>query len=278
MSRTCALILAALVAASPVAAQTVVRPGQTIDGELSSTDPKLDDDSHYDCFTLQTRQGQTLQIDQVSDAFDSYLQVGTGACDSLSLLQSDDDGGDGTNARLTVEGDGASRTIRANSLLAGQIGRYSIRVTEVGSSAGPATSDFRAPQGPYTLLTRQDSSLVFMDQGSVRRVGNIAYVTSYMAVDAASLARGEELSHLAMANEFNCAAEAFRIISGRGYRASGLFVGETAGDRIWGPIAPNSPAEDMFNVGCRGHDPTGKVLGSSPEAIADDFRRASTAR
>ncbi|MBU2272527.1 MAG: hypothetical protein KKG14_08565 [Alphaproteobacteria bacterium] len=286
MIRTYTLLLAAMLVASPVAAQTVVRPGQTINGELSSSDPKLEDDSHYDCFTLQTRQGQTLRIDQTSEAFHSYLSIGTGECGDLTLLQSNVASGGGNSASLTVEGDGARLTIRVNSLFARQTGRYSVRVSEAGSrpqtaprpsqgnvSAGGAESPgLPTPQGRYTLLSRPGSDLLFMEHGSIRRVGDIAHVTSILAQDAEALAE-TQVSHMAVAHEFNCASGTFRAGSGKGYDATGRFMGEIPGGGTWGPIPPGSPSAEMFNVGCRGQAPTGEVLGRSPEAIANDFRR-----
>jgi hypothetical protein len=142
-----ALVVAA--AAGPAAAQNSIRPGQKLTGLLASSDPKLDDDSHYDCFTLQTRRGQTLQIDQTSDAFDSFIQIGTGGCDAFQHQQSDDDSGGGLNSRLVIEGNGDLLTIRVNSLQADQTGLYQLGVSLIGQSAGgisPSVSDpFNAP-------------------------------------------------------------------------------------------------------------------------------------
>lgn len=110
----------------------MIETGQTRTGELSSSDPVLDNGSHYDCFVVQTRQGQTLQIDQASQAFDSYMQVGTGDCSALTLIDSDDDSGDSLDSRIFVVGDGRVLTIRVNSLEGGMTGPYRLTVSESG--------------------------------------------------------------------------------------------------------------------------------------------------
>ena len=147
MPRLPALVALLAAVAGPALAQTALRPGQTVQGELSTSDSTLGDGSYFDCFTIQTRPGQTLQIDQVSDAFDSYVQAGTGTCGNLSGIVSDDDSGGGLNARLQVEGHGGVLTIRANSLSTGMTGRYTLTVSEVGHSSGGGRAASPAPAG-----------------------------------------------------------------------------------------------------------------------------------
>tara|TARA_R110002167_G_scaffold84173_5_gene228827 strand:+ start:792 stop:1643 length:852 start_codon:yes stop_codon:yes gene_type:complete len=153
------------VVACPAAAQTALRPGQTVQGELTASDPTLGDGSHYDCFTIQTRPGQTLQIDQVSDAFDSYLQAGSGACSSnLDNAVSDDDSGGGVNARLQVQGDGGVLTVRANSLSEGMTGRYTLTVAEIGQGTASVRPAAAAAQvrTAHTNPDPFDASAVFI--------------------------------------------------------------------------------------------------------------------
>jgi hypothetical protein len=140
MLRLSALIAVLAAVATPALAQNSIRPGQTVRGELTASDPTLDDGSHYDCFSVQTRRGQNLQIDQMSDAFDSYLTVGAGSCANPTNPASDDDGGGGVNSRVVRVGDGGILTIRVNSLEGGKTGAYQLRVTEVagGAPAAPA--------------------------------------------------------------------------------------------------------------------------------------------
>ena len=143
-------VLITLLAAvsGPAVAQTALRPGQIVQGELTTSDPALGDGSYFDCFSIQTRPGKTLRIDQTSDAFNSYLQAGTGTCGTdLANPMSDDNSGGGRNARLVIQGDGGVLTVRANSLSEGMTGRYTLTVAEVGQGpaiARPAASTAQA--------------------------------------------------------------------------------------------------------------------------------------
>mgnify|MGYP003641370592 CR=1 FL=1 len=166
MLRLPALIALIAVVAGPAAAQTSIRPGQTLRGELSTSDPMLDDGSHYDCFTVQTRQGQRLQIDQTSDAFDSYMAIGSGTCTRLTNSANDDDGGDGLNARLVRMGDGGVLNIRVNSLEGGKTGPYQLGIMEVSdgaSSPAQGVTTIRVGQVARGELTDSDPTL---DDGS----------------------------------------------------------------------------------------------------------------
>lgn len=182
MLRFPALVVLTALIAGPAAAQTTIRPGQTAQGELSASDPMLDDGSHYDCFTVQTRQGQRLQIDQTSDAFDSYLTIGTGACGNPTSAESDDDSGGGLNSRLVRTGDGGLLTIRVNSLEGGKTGAYRLSVRDLsGGTPTPGTSATPA-QGPASLA-----------QASCQRMAEalVAFHESRAAFQRLAIGRGQ---------------------------------------------------------------------------------------
>jgi hypothetical protein len=100
--------------------------GQTMSGKLSATDPKLSDGSVYQAWTYVGTAGETIQVDVVSTDFDAYaiIQDGNGV-----KLSADDDGGGGTNARITytLPYSGAYRLI-ANTYRQGSYGSFSMSV------------------------------------------------------------------------------------------------------------------------------------------------------
>ncbi|MBB4636178.1 hypothetical protein [Longimicrobium terrae] len=136
----CALLLATRAdAQSPGApAVSAVRPavarmvaaGRLEAGALEDGDARLDDDSRYDDFVYMAHAGEQIQVRLSSDAFDPYLYVGRrGAGTALLDAVSDDDSGGGTTAQVTYTARAAGPVIiRANSLMAGQTGRYTLRV------------------------------------------------------------------------------------------------------------------------------------------------------
>jgi len=104
--------------------------GEVFDGWLSESDPVIASGRHGQAWVLEARSGDTYTIDMMSDEFDSYLYVvGPGMLDP----RSNDDGGEGRNARLTVTASeaGVFRVI-ASSLTPSSMGSYSLRVSSRG--------------------------------------------------------------------------------------------------------------------------------------------------
>ena len=132
-------------AASVGAVRGMVRVGQTVNGSLSASDPKADDDSYYQMWSFQGRAGQPLTIDLRSNNFDAYLAWGTLRDGRFSQIASDDDGGGNTDARLVVTptADGVY-AIRVNTLSAGETGAYTLTLTQGGT---PTASTSSAPAG-----------------------------------------------------------------------------------------------------------------------------------
>lgn len=106
-----------------------IRVGQTVSGELTSSDPQMDDDSHYDIWTFTGRRGDRIAVTMKSSAFDTYLAVGRMEGGSFSGIDSDDDGAGGTDSRVTITLDADGEyAIRANSLFAGASGAYTLKL------------------------------------------------------------------------------------------------------------------------------------------------------
>ncbi|MGI8619330.1 MAG: hypothetical protein ACR2L6_09625 [Gemmatimonadaceae bacterium] len=76
-------------------------------------------------YTFQGTTTDTYLVELSSDAFDSFLEVGTIAADSFRLARSDDDGGAGVDSRLIFTPAAA--------------GPYAIRVSAVGAARGRYT-------------------------------------------------------------------------------------------------------------------------------------------
>jgi hypothetical protein len=97
-------------------------------GALSTADVRSADDNYLEAWELAGRSGQSVTIDLLTDEFDPRLYVvGPGLPETLS----DDDGGDGCNARLTFTllETGTFRVV-AGSSGSGETGTYTIRVSD----------------------------------------------------------------------------------------------------------------------------------------------------
>lgn len=137
----------------------------------------------------------------------------------------------------------------------------------------PAAAQSAPSRGPFTVLLRQPASLLFMDHGSIRREGAIAHVSSFIALDEATLQATSQVAYMEMFNQFDCSAVKARTVSGTGYRRDGTVMGDTPGNQDWGTIDPTSPNGEMFDVACRNGRPRGETLtGGNPTGVAASFR------
>lgn len=80
-------------------ASAPIENGQTFYGGLWATD-SLFGEKHYQTFHISGVAGQNLTVDMKSNMFDTYLYL-VGADDTANILASDDNGGEGQNARLS---------------------------------------------------------------------------------------------------------------------------------------------------------------------------------
>ncbi|MBW3571517.1 MAG: hypothetical protein KY467_10455 [Gemmatimonadetes bacterium] len=130
-----ALAAAALTAGS-AAAQRPIVPGEVTRGSLSTSDPRLPDDSYYDEWVFAGRRGETVIVGMESSSFDTYLYLGTLRRGVFQEISRDDDGGNGTNSRLQVRlPEDGTYVVRASSLRP-RTGAYTLTL-----NGGRATTD-----------------------------------------------------------------------------------------------------------------------------------------
>jgi hypothetical protein len=155
------LVLGAL----PAAAQRTIAPGQTVSGNLSASDPTLDDGSHFHTYRMAARAGERYQITLRSDDFDAFLAFGRSAgstCSDDCVM--DDDGADGTDSRLRVTTHSAGTyEIRVNTLGSGETGAYRLSVEPLDPLPPPSVRDITVGQTVSGALAPGDGEL---DDGS----------------------------------------------------------------------------------------------------------------
>ncbi|HZG44367.1 MAG TPA: DUF4344 domain-containing metallopeptidase, partial [Longimicrobium sp.] len=140
---------------------------QTVTGRLETSDPKLDDGSHYDVFTYTGNPGDEIVITLSSTSFDPYLTLARMFSGDVERVAQDDDSGPGNNAqvRATLNQTG-TYVIMANSFSANETGPYSLIVQradqvptsqERGNASGMAA--LQAGQPVSGRLERSDPML-----------------------------------------------------------------------------------------------------------------------
>jgi hypothetical protein len=139
---------------------SAIAPGQTVSGRLDASDSRLTDDSYFELFEYRGQVGESIVVTMRSSEFDAFLQGGPAAGSDIDVVDSDDDGAGGTDARMsaTVGPTGVYR-IRANSLGSGQTGGFTLSVqSSAGASAGGAAV-IRSGQTVSGLLETADPQL-----------------------------------------------------------------------------------------------------------------------
>lgn len=126
------LLAAASCAALPLAAQTTVRVGQTVTGTLADGDPRMENGAFYDTYVIRGQPGQRVVVRMQSAMFDAYLRWGYEAEDGVwDEIAYDDDGGEGTDARmLVVLNDQGRYELRATAFGEDDEGAYELSLSE----------------------------------------------------------------------------------------------------------------------------------------------------
>lgn len=132
-----------------------LRIGETRNGILTDESPVLpDEDVFHDLYAFDARAGQELIVALESTDFDAYVEVGHLRGTAVETLASNDDAGEGTNARLRI-------TIPAD-------GRYGIQARGLGAAATGAYTltlrEARLPE-PRTLTTGREVTATLGEDG-----------------------------------------------------------------------------------------------------------------
>ncbi len=107
--------------------------------------------ARYFSFTLG--QAGPVEIDLVSSAFDAFLALREGTDVAGRLVVSDDDGGQGTNSRISTALSAGTYTIEATSYGTGVTGAFTLTVTAAGGGGGGcALEDLGALSGAVTRV------------------------------------------------------------------------------------------------------------------------------
>jgi|GEM_PF-5028859 len=131
-----------------------IASGQTRNGSLATSDPRLADSSFYDTYTYQGRQGERLTVSLSSSAFDTYLSIGQVVDGRYREVASNDDANGGTNSEVEVTLPAAGTyQIRANSFLKDQTGAYTLAL-RAGGGGGAQPQPSQPSGGGGTIRPR----------------------------------------------------------------------------------------------------------------------------
>ena len=125
----------------------------TVNGQLTGSDCRLDDGSYADFYAFNGVSGQNITVTMNSTAFDTYLGL---ANESGTFVVEDDDGGGGTNSRInTVLPATGLYIILANSAFPNQFGNYTLNLSAVVActySLSPTSATIAPEGGTFTFI------------------------------------------------------------------------------------------------------------------------------
>lgn len=123
----------ALEAAAPEPPPADLAFGTTIQGEVTESDPRDNENRGFDAYRFTGEAGNRVQVVMRSGDFDTYLQIG-GPDGGFTAMASDDDGlGEGTDSRLNYTLPSSGEFIlRASPLYADAEGLYSLELIDRG--------------------------------------------------------------------------------------------------------------------------------------------------
>lgn len=171
-TRIALLAAAASLAATPLAAQTPIRPGESVRGALEETDPRLEEGQHYDVYVIQGRPGDRMLVNLRSEEVDTYLHWGRVAGGEWTEVDENDDFGGSTNSRLLITlGAEGEHQLRASSYGPDEVGEYELQVFDAAAPIPQQTymdhtlhgelgeeTDFRGAAGPEDHYTIQGAA------------------------------------------------------------------------------------------------------------------------
>lgn len=117
------------VSEAPVVAviQRPIEVGQTVSGELTTSDPELDGGGYFHEYVVNAAAGDSFRITLRSAEFDAYLRWGTKDRDAFTEIATDDDGGGDLDSMLEVRvSRGGTYVIRVSALGSGTVGPYQL--------------------------------------------------------------------------------------------------------------------------------------------------------
>ena len=161
-------------------------------GQLEQGDAIAEDGSYYDEYTFSARDGDPINIFLSSDDFDTYLVLITPSGDELN----DDDGGEGTNSRLSFDAESGEYSVMANSYDEGETGRYDIEV-EGGSDFSEASG------GGSSRDDYDDEEDEFDVVGYLEEGDEVAEDGSYYDEYTCSARRGNEIEIMLSSDDFD---------------------------------------------------------------------------
>jgi hypothetical protein len=153
-------LLLVLFAGSPVTAQNfpILRVGQSVQGSLGADDPTFVEHGRFKVYRFEAAAGETYLLSLRSSAFDTYLFIAWSVGGLTEVLASNDDAGDGTDARLRWRAPASGvYLVVAQSLVSDGMGPYTLTVERAPQPTTAAPQPIAPGQTVTGTLAQTDA-------------------------------------------------------------------------------------------------------------------------
>jgi len=140
--------------------QRTIRVGQTVNGTLAQADPKTSEKGRFQVYSFTARKGQRVVATMRSKDFDAYLTIARIVSGITDALETDDDRGGDTDARVRFEApDDGTYLIVAQSLSEDGTGAYTLALETAPQPTTAAPRPIRVGQTVSGRLADTDALL-----------------------------------------------------------------------------------------------------------------------
>jgi hypothetical protein len=109
------------------------------------------------------------------------------------------------------------------------------------------------PAAPWRLVTSADFALVFVDDTSIVRAGDVrSYTALAVFRQPQDLGAREQVRHMRVQSRENCRTRTSQMVALTGYSESGRNILTEQGPGRWDPVTPGTDGESLFRYICEG--------------------------
>ncbi|HEX6037011.1 surface-adhesin E family protein [Longimicrobium sp.] len=232
-----------------------IRVGQpAIAGTLEAGDAAFTEGGYFDLYHFQARRGQRLTVTLRSDDFDAYLRVAHARSgDDVDWLGEDDDGGLGTDSRLTVTAPADGEYWIAVSAYDEEPGAYELAVRDAGAGAGGSTGDRAELDDRWIAAGETETFERFVDRTRITPQGNGVYrvwVRSIYA-DPYTDEYGDTYDNVLSRMDYDCTRRRWRAVQVIQYLGTDVVWRSDDEPGDWDEWVPESVGETTGETACR---------------------------
>lgn len=231
---------------------STIRVGQAaVIGALQDGDAAFEGGGFFDLYTFSARRGQRLTITLRSDEFDPYLRLArVGGEEELDWVGEDDDGGLGTDARLSVTTPADGEYWIAVTAFDEAAGAYELSLREGAdgaAAAGQELDDRWVPAGEAEGFER------FLDRTRISAQGDGVYRVWVRSIYAHPYTDdyGDTYDNVLSMMDYDCAGQRWRAVQIIQYLGGEVVWTSDDEPAEWAAWVPDSVGETTGQVACR---------------------------